>query len=70
MGMWHAWEKTEIHIAFWSENLKDTDHLKKLSVDGKIVLKSILNKTAGWVGVEDWADSAQGSYPRGRGATR
>jgi len=49
MGTWHAWEKTEIHIAFWGENLKDTDHLKKLSVDGKMVLKSILNRTAGWV---------------------
>jgi hypothetical protein len=37
MGMWHVWEKTEIHIAFWGENLKDIDHFKKLSVDGGIL---------------------------------
>jgi hypothetical protein len=49
--------------AFWGENLKDTDHLKKLSEDGKIVLKSILIRTAGLVGVgvgvDDWTDSAR-----------
>jgi hypothetical protein len=45
-------------------------HLKKLSVDGKTVLKSILNRSAEKVGVQDWADSAQGSDPCGRGTTR
>jgi hypothetical protein len=31
MGMWHAWERTEIlvHITFCWENLKGRDHLKK-----------------------------------------
>jgi len=36
----------EIHIQFWSENLKGRAHSEHLGVDGRIILKWILKK---WV---------------------
>jgi hypothetical protein len=36
--------KEEMHTAFWSENLKERDHLKELGVDVKIILEWILEK--------------------------
>jgi hypothetical protein len=38
-----------MHIRFWSENLKGTDHLEELGRDGKILLKWILGKLGGKV---------------------
>jgi len=29
---------------FWSVNLKERDHLKDVGIDGRIILKYILNK--------------------------
>jgi hypothetical protein len=39
----HAWETSQKHTKFWSENLKGRDNLESLGVDGRIVLKWILN---------------------------
>jgi hypothetical protein len=38
---------------FWSVNLKETDRLKDVGVDGRIILKYILNKLDGkqWSGL-------------------
>jgi hypothetical protein len=34
-GMWHVWEREEIHTGFWWGNLKESDHLENLGVMGK-----------------------------------
>jgi hypothetical protein len=36
--------RIEMHTKFWSENLKERDHLEYLGVEGKVILKSILGK--------------------------
>jgi hypothetical protein len=33
-----------MHTVFWLENLKGRDHTEDLSVDGRIILKRILQK--------------------------
>ena len=47
--MRHVWETEEVHTGFWWGDLSDTD----LGVDGRIILKWILNKWAGeaWTGL-------------------
>jgi hypothetical protein len=34
-GMYHAWERLEMHIKFLFENLNGRDHLEFFGVDGK-----------------------------------
>jgi hypothetical protein len=36
--------KKRVYIAFWWEKLKETSHLQDLRVDGRIILKYILQK--------------------------
>jgi hypothetical protein len=47
--MYHAWKRGEMHINFWQENLKETNHLEALSIDGRVILKWILKKEDGRV---------------------
>jgi len=42
--MQHAWKRWEMHTEFWLEDLKGRDHLRDLSVDGRIILEWILGK--------------------------
>jgi hypothetical protein len=35
-----------MHTNIWSENVKEIDHLEKLVVDGRIILKYNLKKSA------------------------
>jgi hypothetical protein len=50
-GMLLAWERREMHTVFWLENLRETDHLEDLGVDGNIILEWLLGKM-GWEGVD------------------
>jgi hypothetical protein len=33
----------EIYIGFWWEDLKETDHLEDLGVDGRVILKWVFS---------------------------
>jgi hypothetical protein len=46
-----------VRIRFWCRNLRKGDHLEDLSLDGRIILKWILEKCDGGM---DWIDVAQG----------
>jgi hypothetical protein len=41
------WECGEIHTGFWSGNLRERDHLEKLGVDWRTVLKCIFKTLNG-----------------------
>ena len=45
-----------MHTGFYWGNLKEGDHLDELGIDGKIILKWILERWDG--GVMDWIDLA------------
>ena len=45
-----------MHIGFWWRDLREGDHLKNTGIDGRIILKWILEK---WNGGTDWFDLAQ-----------
>jgi hypothetical protein len=49
VGMKHTWEKWEMFIKFWSENLKGRDHSEDLGVDERIILEWILGEWCGKV---------------------
>jgi hypothetical protein len=36
--------RNEMHVKFWSENLKERDHLEDIGTDGKMILECILGK--------------------------
>jgi hypothetical protein len=36
--------RTEIYTGFWLGNLKEGDHLKDIGVNGRIILKLIIQK--------------------------
>jgi hypothetical protein len=42
--MYHAWGRMGIHIGFWWESQKETDHYEDLGVGGKIILRWILER--------------------------
>ena len=46
----------KVQTDIWWENLKEGNHLKDHGVDGRIILKWILEK---WDGSIDWIDLAQ-----------
>jgi len=44
-GMWHVWQRAEVHPGFWWGNLREGEResrLKHLGVDRRIILKYIL----------------------------
>ena len=45
-----------MHTRFWQENLRKEDHLEDPGVDGRIILKSIIEK---WDRGKDCIDLAQ-----------
>jgi len=36
-----------VHVGSWWENLKEREHVEDLDVDGRMILKCILNKRLG-----------------------
>jgi hypothetical protein len=48
--------RREVHTWFWWGNLRETDHLENLGIDGSIILMWIFKK---WNGGMDWIDLAQ-----------
>jgi hypothetical protein len=46
-----------MHTQFWSENLKGSDYLEDVGIDGKIMLEWIFGNR--WEGL-DWMHLAQG----------
>jgi hypothetical protein len=46
----------EVHARFWWGNLREVDHLEDRSLDGRMIIKWILEK---WDGGMDWIDLAQ-----------
>jgi hypothetical protein len=39
----HVWGRREMHTEFWCGTRKETDYLEYLGVDGRIILKWILD---------------------------
>ena len=44
-----------MHTGFWWGNLREGDHLEDSGVDGRIIVKLLLEK---WDGGTDWIDRA------------
>jgi hypothetical protein len=51
-----VWRRGEVQTEFWWGNLREGDKLKDPAVDGKTILKWILEK---WGGCMDWIDLSQ-----------
>jgi hypothetical protein len=43
--MWHVWVREEVRREFWWGNMSDRDYMEDIGVNGRIILKSILNKS-------------------------
>ena len=52
MGHMASMGRTEIYTGFWLGNQKEGDHLKDVGINGRIVLKLIIQKLDGraWTG--------------------
>jgi hypothetical protein len=50
--MWHVWETGEVYTAFWWGDLRERENLEDLGLDGRKILKVILNEWDGeaWTG--------------------
>jgi hypothetical protein len=42
--MWHIWQQREMHTVFLYKNVKERDHLENVGIDGRMILKWILNE--------------------------
>jgi len=42
--MWHVLGRAELHKEFWWGNLRETDHLNDLSINGRIILIFMLRR--------------------------
>ena len=54
--MWHVWGRGEVRAGFWWGNLRWSDHLEDLRIDGRIILKWIFKELYGGNGL-DWSSS-------------
>ena len=42
--MWHIWGTGEVHRGFWWGDLRERDHMEDLGLDGRIILKWVLEE--------------------------
>ena len=54
--MWRVWGKAEVCTGFWWGNLRERDHWGDPDVDGKLILRWILQEVGGGFG--DWMELA------------
>ena len=45
--MWHVLVREELRKGFWWRNLRETDHLDDLGINGRILLKWTIMKSDG-----------------------
>jgi hypothetical protein len=41
--MWYIWGPEEVHTEFWQGDLWEGEHVEYLGIDGRIILKLIVN---------------------------
>jgi hypothetical protein len=49
--MWRVWERGEVCTGFWWRGLREKDHWRDRDVDGRIILRWIIRKWEGVVGI-------------------